>query len=94
MATLIPNEFSSYELSDEEALQGSVFTTTQLQVLQNAKAAVAEEKIHLEYDPENPLLFAQREAGLAGQLATYNYLIDSSAAAADEIANPTPIDLQ
>jgi len=92
MATLIVNEFSSYELSIEEELQGSVFTTTQLQVLRNAKAAIAEEKIHLEFNPNNPLEFAQREAGLAGQLATYNYLIDKSLAAADEITNPTPQD--
>jgi len=85
MSEMIPNTFTSYNLSEQEELQGSIFTSLQLQVLQNALASVAEEKINLEYDPKHPEVFLQKEAGLQGQLATYNYLIDKSLASVEEI---------
>ena len=81
MAILIPNSFSSYDLTEEETLQGSILTLTQQQLIQNYRSVLAEEKLALEYDPANPQIFLQREAGLAGQLAALNYLLDMSESA-------------
>ena len=88
MAQFIPNTFSTYELTDKEALQSAVFTTLQLQNLQNQLASAANEKLRLEYDHTNPVRFAQQEASLKGQMDILSFLIDSSADAADELNNP------
>jgi hypothetical protein len=76
---LIPNSFSTYELTEEEESNGSIFTEDQLRVLQNKLAEVAEEKIALEFDPSEPLLFQQQEAYKRGQLDMLRYLLDMSA---------------
>ena len=88
MAKLIPNSFTSYELTVEEQLQGSIFNTVQLQVLHNHLADIAAEKLALDYTPEHPLLYAQAEAALNGNIQFINYLIEASQAALDSI-NPT-----
>jgi len=85
MATLIPNDFSSYNLTEEEAIQGSVFTTLQKQVIQNQLSNAAIEKNNLELDTNNPLQFAQQEASLAGQIAAFRFLLDTSAVAEEEL---------
>ncbi len=88
MATLITNTFSAYHLTDQEALQGSILTVTQLQVIQNQLARVAEEKLALDFDPANPITYAQQEAYMKGQMDLLLYIIDSSQASADTLNNP------
>lgn len=88
MSKLIPNSFTSYELTPQEQLQGSILNTLQLQVLHNHLADIAEEKLALDYNPEHPLLYAQTEAALNGNIKFINYLIDASEAALDAL-NPT-----
>lgn len=88
MSKLIPNSFTSYDLTPEELLQGSILNTIQLQVLHNHLADYAEQKIALNYDPEHPLIFAQDEASLAGKIDILNYLIEASEASLDAL-NPT-----
>lgn len=88
MAKQIPNVFSSYELTDKEALEGSIFTTLQLQVLQNKLAEVATEKLNLEFDTTNQLSFIQQEAYKKGELELLTYLIDTSTVSADMLKNP------
>lgn len=78
MATLIGNSFSSFELNEEEQLQGDLLTLTQKQVIQNDIANYAEQKMALEYDAANPTLFIQQEAKLAGQMQALNYRLDCS----------------
>ena len=85
---MIVNSFTSYELTDKEALQSSVFTFLQLQNLQNQLAACAEEKLNLEFDTEHPNEFVQQEAYKRGQIELLKFLIDSSADAADQLNNP------
>lgn len=87
MARLTDNEFSSYALDDEEQLQGSLLTITQKQVIQNQLAAVASEKLALEFNTDNPDSFTQQEAYKRGQLDTLNYILVASDAAEDEILN-------
>ncbi len=89
MAILTPNDFSSYELIEQEELEGSILTITQKQVIQNHLSAAASEKIGLVYDPSDPLVFAQQEASLKGQIDAYRFILDSSDTAQDILA-PTP----
>lgn len=78
MAHLIPNSFSSYEMTDEEELQAQVLTIGQKQLLQTKLSVVAEEKLALEVDPANINSFIQQEADLKGQMIILNWLIDCS----------------
>jgi len=87
MASLIPNAFSSYSLTEEETLQGSILTITQQQVIQNRLAVVAEERLHLTYDVANPTAFLQAEAYKKGELDALRYILDVS----DALTQP-PVD--
>ena len=87
MSALLTNSFTSYELTPQEELQGSIFNSLQLQVLHNHLAAYAEQKIALDYTPEHPLIFAQDEASLKAKIELLNYLIEASQASLDAL-NP------
>lgn len=87
MATIIPNTFTSYQLSDEEVSQGTMLTIVQKQVLSNRQANIAEEKLRLEIDPEHPLAFIQQEAYLKGQLELLDYILEDSATMEEEQLN-------
>lgn len=87
MAHLIANEFACYDLTEEEALQGSILTLTQQHVIQNLLAKAAEEKIHLEFDIDSPSKFIQQEASLQGQMAILNYMLEASVTSQELIAN-------
>lgn len=78
MAELAVNNFAAWRLSEEEERQGSIFTITQAQVLQNELSIVADSIIGLKFTPEEPLLFAQQEAELRGKLEFIQYLLDRS----------------
>jgi len=86
MSTQITTRFTAYELSDEEVLQGSIFTILQTQVLQNHLATAAEEKLSLNYDPDNKERFLQEEAYLKAKLDFIQYLLDSSAISKETLA--------
>lgn len=88
MAQLIQNEFASFDLTEEEALQGSILTTLQMQVIQNQLSNAAMEKIHLEYDSSNPTSFIQQEASLKGQIDAFRFLLDASRTAVEELNTP------
>ena len=90
MAHLIPNTFSSWELTPEEELQGSTLTTLQKQVIQNQIALLAQEKNMLVYDPSNPFEFVQQEADLKGQISSLQYLFILSDDAVEQLNNPEP----
>lgn len=78
MSTLIPNSFSSYNLTDKETLNGSVLTGLQKQVVKNLQAVCAEEKLRLEFNPDNTSAFIQQEAYKRGQLDLLTYLLENS----------------
>ena len=93
MSQLQPNSFTSYELTDQEQLEGTIFTILQLQSLHNLLSSYAEEKIALDYDPEHPILFMQNEASLKAKIEVLTYIIEVSNASQDilDVRN-TPID--
>lgn len=78
MPTLVTNQFTSYTLSLREELEGSILSLLQKQVIQNELSLIASQKMALDYDPQNPIAFAQSEALLKGQLQVYNLLLDKS----------------
>lgn len=51
MSILIPNEFSTYQLTEEELLAGSILTQSQQYVIQNQIATAAQAKLELIFDP-------------------------------------------
>ncbi len=91
MAVLIPNDFASFQLTEQEELEGSILTITQKQVIQNHLSSAAAEKIGLEYDPENSLKFVQQEASLKGQIDAYRFILASSDTAEDLLTTPNEL---
>lgn len=76
-----PQSFNYSQLSEQEQLEGQVLSHNQKQVLQNQRAVIAEQLIGIEYDPVNPVKFAQDHAFLQGQMAVFKWLLDASLAA-------------
>ena len=85
MAVLIPNQFSTYELNEEEALQGCILTITQKQVMQNHLASIASEKLAAAYDVTNELKSVQEEAYNRGQIDLCMYFLSQSESAVDDL---------
>jgi hypothetical protein len=86
MAQLIPNSFASYLLTEQEETQGQILSTVQKMVLQNKLSTIAEEKLHLTYDASAPLIYAQKEAELTGQMGVIQWLLDTSNQVEEELA--------
>lgn len=86
MGNIIPNSFTSYDLTPEEVQIGSIFTGLQKQVLQNYLATYAEERLQLDFDPLNPHNFAQQEAEKKGVIQFIQYILQMSDTAAEEQA--------
>ena len=80
MATPINNTYTTYDLSEEESLQGAILNDTQQQVLQTQLATYAEEKLAMPFDTQNPGVFAQQEAYKRGQMDAVTYILEMHAA--------------
>ena len=75
MATVKPNTFTSYEFTNRELLAGSVLSGEQKAVIQNELASIAEQRLNVDFDPSNPLVFAQQEAFLRGQISILRVML-------------------
>ena len=78
MSTLIPNTFSSYQLTREEDISGRILNTQQKQVLQNQLSSIATDKLNLIFNPKEPEDYAMQVAYKQGQLDFINYLLAES----------------
>lgn len=87
MAQVIPNQFTSYKLNEQEQLEGSKLTVTQKQVIRNLLSDTATAKVNLEYDAEHSMDFIQQEAYHKGQLEAYQFLLDASQASEEVTSN-------
>jgi hypothetical protein len=85
MAELKSNSFNSWNLTEDEHLQGSVLSLNQRQVIDNLVSIAAEEKLLLSFDPKNPELFMQQEASLKGQILILQYILAASEGAVEEL---------
>ena len=88
MPTELTNSFTTYDLTEKEVLQGSILTIQQVQVLQNQRATIAEERLALTFDPSDITGFAQAEAYKKGQLDIISWLLDASVEANAILNNP------
>lgn len=75
MAQIINNKFTAYKLSPEEEALGYLFNENNLYMLQNELAAIAETKLNLKLDPNNPMEFMQQEAFIAGKMDLLSYFL-------------------
>lgn len=89
MAAILPTSLTKYSLSEAEYKAGSMFTLAQHQVIQNLIAEASEEKVALKYDPNNPVLFAQREAELQGKIGILKFLLENSVTLQSEALQAT-----
>ena len=69
------NTFSSYSLSEEESRQGAMLTSLNVASIQNLRCSIAEEKLSLQFTPNDVLSFTQQEAYLKGQLDMLSHLL-------------------
>lgn len=85
MSTVISSAFTRYAQTNQEQLAGSVLSGDQKQYIQNQLATIAEQRLALVPDPINYAVFIQDEAFLKGQMAAYQYMLDSSEASEDQL---------
>jgi hypothetical protein len=68
--------YTKYTLSDEEFLDGTIFTELQLAVLVTERTLIAERKVSLPYLPDNPFKYATEQEYCRGQIEILTFLID------------------
>lgn len=78
MPKLIPNKFTSYELTPEETRIGFTFSELNIAVLQNELALASEARLGLMYDPSKPMEFVQSEAYNKGKIELLSFLLETS----------------
>lgn len=71
------NAFTVYEFDDDHERYTAVALSPLQRAFIQSEAAVAAERIlSLAYDPDKPMKFLQEEAGLKGQRAAYEFLLE------------------
>lgn len=89
MAHIQTNEYTKYHLTDEEFEEGSKFTITQRQVIQNEIAVKAEELVTLVPDPSKPTVeqtkFIYEHAYCKGAMDVLMHLLNTSQSYDDSI---------
>ncbi len=82
MAKIMIGAFVSWELTEEEEVQGCIYTVTQVQVLQNLLAICAHTAIAAELDPAEgehaEKLYFIRQAETQGQIKLLREIIAKS----------------
>lgn len=73
----IESSFTAFKFTAEEVVVARTLSPEQRAYYQTLLADAAEEKLAEEYDPINPLRFAQREAYLRGQMDILNTLLNT-----------------
>lgn len=79
--TPIPNEFTSYELTNEEELLARTLSTLQEAAIRNELSVCATQKLNVQFDVANPAAFGTTVAYIDGQIAALRWLLASSDAA-------------
>lgn len=86
MATLQPNEFSSYILTRDEYSSGMILNQLQKQSIQNEIAQIAQVILNTQFDPNNAIAYGLEKAYNQGKLDVLKYLIDCSESQEKEVA--------
>lgn len=88
MATLLPNAFTEYRLTEQEAVQGAILNSYQKLVLQNQLADFARQRLNLKYTPEAHLHWIQQEAELTGKCLFIQQILEASDLAEAALVSP------
>ena len=75
MAHPSANTFTSYTLSEDESRNGAMLSSLNIAVIQNLRCSIAEEKLALQFTPNDVLSYTQQEAYLKGQLDMLSHLL-------------------
>jgi len=78
MATPQATPFTSWALSTQEEAQGSIFSTSQKQVLQNELSIAAQQILSLKFDPLNPIAIALDQAALQARVEFLQFILTRS----------------
>jgi hypothetical protein len=89
MATQIPNQFTLFELTENEQLAGQHLSIAQTQVIQNMLSEYCIQKLNLPYTPNDHMAYVQAEAELTGQIGILKAILDASTAATETILQRT-----
>lgn len=73
-----PSTFTKYKLSDTDVMAGYKLPAATIAVLTNLQVTIAEEKLALEFTPNDVLSFTQQEAFKAGQLAIIAHILQEA----------------
>ena len=78
MPTQSENTFTTWKLTKDEILQGTMLSRLHKLVVQNQIAALAESKLSLKFTPNNLNDYTQQEAYLAGKIDILQALLLNS----------------
>ena len=78
MAEKIENKFTSYFLTEDEEIQGSIFSPLQRMVIQNEISQAAEIMLELDYHPDKSQEFVQQQAFHRGIISRLSYMLERS----------------
>ena len=85
MATVVSNEFTSYDFTPEEMTSAMILNDLQRQYFQTLYSQYATERLAIHFDATDPVRFAQQEAELAGKMGVLRQLLDDSYEAAESL---------
>lgn len=91
MATIKQTIFTSYDLSNQETLSGSILHSEQKMFIQNLISDIATERVALmPEDPTNPQKYFIEMAYKQGQIAILQHMLDSSIASESVLVATNP----
>ena len=89
MAELIPNLFTSWSMTDQEKLNGSILGELQTMCIQNEIVMYSSQKLKLELNPESGTSQFLEDAYLRGKIDALQDLLEESTAS-KAILYPNP----
>jgi len=72
------NQFTEYDLTEQDIQEGSLLSQATVAVLQNLLADVSRERVNMLFDPSEPLLYTQAEAETRGRMYILQTLLANS----------------
>lgn len=77
MGTPNITKFTSYKMTEEEIKSATLFTDAQRMLLCNLRADSANELVNLQVNSDNVQEYIRIRAGLQGQIALIDYLLEN-----------------
>lgn len=75
------SQFESYQLTEEELIEGAKLTISQKEVIHNHRTELADQLVNLACDATSPQglhMFLREQGYLQGQIAAYSWLLEAS----------------